>query len=71
MRRYYPKNKGHKKVCNMCSKSCNSTSFLKVQNRWDYPSKYDNEIHSFILCENCYDKITSDFKIPMGISNKL
>lgn len=33
--------------------------------QWGYFSKKDLEMHSFYLCEECYDEITSRFKIPV------
>ena len=31
---------------------------------WGYFSKKDGELHSFDLCEDCYDKIVKTFRIP-------
>ena len=32
---------------------------------WNYFSGKDGEIHSFCLCEACYDRITGQFKVPV------
>jgi ribosomal-protein-alanine N-acetyltransferase len=61
-------------ICNKCKKE------LKVENniikeglyqadyKFGYFSQKDGEIHSFDLCEGCYDQITRDFLIPPGIT---
>ena len=62
-----------KVVCNQCGRE------LKLQNgivqegifegsvRWGYFSKKDGEYHSFELCEECYDRLTAQFKIPLTL----
>ena len=35
--------------------------------QWGYFSKRDGQIHSFLLCEECYDEMISQFKIPVDI----
>lgn len=32
--------------------------------QWGYFSKRDGEIHSFLLCESCYDDMVKKFAIP-------
>ena len=32
--------------------------------QWGYFSKRDGEIHSFLLCEDCYDEMVKKFVIP-------
>lgn len=34
---------------------------------WGYFSKRDGERHCFDLCEECYNRITSEFKLPVSI----
>jgi Fe2+ or Zn2+ uptake regulation protein len=63
--------------CNCCGK------MLKVENgilkedafeatkEWGYFSEKDMEVHHFNLCEECYDKLISQFKIPVKINKKL
>ena len=58
-------------VCNQCGKA------LKLQNgilqegvfhgtaEWGFFSEKDGEIHSFDLCEKCYDRLTAGFSIPV------
>jgi Fe2+ or Zn2+ uptake regulation protein len=63
--------------CNSCGK------VLKVENgilkedafeatkEWGYFSGRDMEVHQFNLCEECYDKMISQFVIPVEIRKKL
>ncbi len=63
--------------CNSCGKD------LKVENgilredafeatkEWGYFSGRDMEVHHFNLCEECYDKMISGFKIPVEVKKKL
>lgn len=63
--------------CNCCGK------MLKVENgilkedafeaskEWGYFSKRDMEVHHFNLCEECYEKLVSNFKIPVEVKKKL
>lgn len=63
--------------CNSCGK------ILKVENgvlkedafeatkEWGYFSDRDTEVHRFNLCEECYDKLIANFKIPIEIRKKL
>jgi hypothetical protein len=63
--------------CNLCGKR------LKVENgilkedafeatkEWGYFSKRDLEVHHFNLCEDCYNKFTSQFRIPVDVRKKL
>ena len=68
---------GHSIYCNCCGKE------LKVENgilkedafeatkEWGYFSKRDMEIDHFKLCENCYERITAQFKIPVQVQKKI
>lgn len=60
-------------VCNICKKE------IKVENgiicegvfsvdiSWGYFSEKDGQIHSFDLCEKCYDEFIKKFAIPADI----
>lgn len=64
-------------LCNGCGKT------LKIENgilkedafeatkEWGYFSGKDLEVHHFNLCEECYNKMISGFKIPVEIRKKL
>ena len=43
---------------------------LAVEHTWGYFSEKDGEIHSFDLCEQCYDHLTAQFKIPPAIKKQ-
>lgn len=72
MMRIYDENKEVKKIfCNQCNRE------LVVENGilkegcfagnvvWGYFSSLDGKRHSFEMCEECYRKMISDFKIPV------
>ncbi|MCL2052238.1 MAG: hypothetical protein FWG91_11030 [Lachnospiraceae bacterium] len=56
--------------CNKCKKTIMAEDniikegIFEASYRFGYFSKKDGEIHSFDLCEDCYDEITGDFLIP-------
>ena len=37
---------------------------------WGYFSNKDAERHEFDLCEDCYDKMTADFIIPVTVKKE-
>ena len=63
-------------LCNCCGRPLKSRNGLlmedafKAVKEWGYFSKKDLQVHSFTLCEECYDKITSLFQIPVTVSQK-
>lgn len=60
-------------ICNQCGKEIEVVNgiakeeVLTVEKQWGYFSDKDNELHQFDLCEDCYDKLLSSFKIPVEI----
>ena len=62
--------KGHVIYCNRCGRQLEGTDGtpveegLQVEKSWGYFSGKDGEIHSFDLCESCYDRLVQDFQIP-------
>lgn len=58
-------------VCNCCGKKMRvengilKEGFCEIDIKWGYFSKKDGMRHQFDLCELCYDKITSQFQIPL------
>lgn len=62
--------------CNICGikhkidKGILTKDFIEVRKEWGYFSKKDLEIHSFNICEECYDKMIKDFKLSVTIKNK-
>lgn len=43
---------------------------LCVTKEWGYFSKKDLQVHSFLMCEACYDKMISEFCIPVTVKEK-
>ena len=64
------------KYCNNCGKEIPfkyDTCFgvgEEFQIDWGYFSAKDGERHTFCLCEECYDRMVSAFKIPVTIEEK-
>ena len=64
----------NKLICNGCGRN------LKVENgflredvfegkkQWGYFSKKDGILHSFVICEKCYDEMIDRFVIPPEVS---
>lgn len=58
-------------ICNKCGKEIlvengiAKEDVISVEKRWGYFSEKDNEVHSFDLCEACYDELVSTFRIPV------
>lgn len=63
-------------ICNCCGQSlCVEKEIIKegvtrLYAEWDYFSEKDGEIHSFDLCETCYDKITAEFVCPVTVEQR-
>lgn len=58
-------------ICNGCGKELLVENGIvkegcfHVDAVFGYFSKKDGQIHSFDLCEDCYDKMTAQFTIPV------
>lgn len=63
--------------CNSCGKQLKfENGILKedafeATKEWGYFSERDMEVHHFNLCEECYDKLISQFQIPVEVRKKL
>lgn len=68
--------KGKKIYCNMCGKSIRIENqipmedMLSVEKSWGYFSEKDGEVHSFELCEECYDKLVKGFAFPPSVKKQ-
>lgn len=57
-------------VCNSCGKKLRvENGYLKeecisVEKRFGYFSRKDGTEQHFDLCEDCYDRLTAQFKVP-------
>lgn len=58
-------------ICNKCGKEIavkngmTEEDVLSIEKRWGYFSDKDNEVHTFDLCESCYDQWIATFAIPI------
>lgn len=61
-------------ICNCCGKNMPAKDgmvregYFSLSQQFGYFSSKDGEIHNFDLCEKCYDKIISEFQIPVEIT---
>lgn len=57
--------------CNACGKQLKTENQMELEGvfhgrvQWGYFSGKDGEVHTFDLCEECYDKWISGFCIPV------
>ncbi len=60
----------NKLYCNGCGRilKCENgilrEDVFEGKKQWGYFSKRDGEIHSFLLCEDCYDEMVGKFVTP-------
>lgn len=63
--------------CNLCGKELKVINGILMEDafeatkEWGYFSERDMEVHHFNLCEECYNKLISEFQIPVEIRKKL
>lgn len=63
--------------CNSCGKELTKENGILMEDafeatkEWGYFSNRDMQVHHFNLCEECYDKMIADFKIPVDVRKKL
>ncbi len=73
MRFYKDKEKKNleKVLCNCCGRELKLTGnhvaegVLHICKDWGFFSEKDLLCHEFDMCEQCYDRITSEFQIPV------
>lgn len=60
------------RYCNCCGRPIIKTAienhymdYVHVEKVWGYFSSKDLTTHTFNICENCYDKWTASFAIPV------
>ena len=62
--------------CNQCGKvfekkrELYQEDFFEARKEWGYFSKKDFTIHEFLLCEDCYDRLTAGFQVPVRVLEK-
>jgi hypothetical protein len=63
--------------CNCCGKTFRVENGIMMEDafeatkEWGYFSERDMEVHHFNLCEDCYNKMISQFKIPIEVDKKV
>ncbi len=63
-------------ACNCCGKivlleqGVMKEDFASFKKEWGYFSDKDGTVHSFDLCEKCYDRMTESFLIPVAKEEK-
>jgi hypothetical protein len=78
MRKYSQENPKKLKqvICNKCGREQKIRGDIVVEgtymtdHTWNYFSDKDGEIHSFDLCERCYDEIINNFIHPIDIEKR-
>lgn len=62
--------------CNCCAREIASENgilkedVLEIRKEWGFFSKKDLQVHSFVVCESCYDKMMKTFVIPVTKTEK-
>lgn len=73
---FYASEKGWMDMyCNACGRELKMEQGLLMEDafeakkQWGYFSEKDTQIHSFVLCEKCYDKMVQNFVYPPEVSD--
>ena len=70
--RVYKEDQLEELYCNRCGRKIRvenhivTDGVLSLDYKWGYFSNKDGKMHSFDLCEKCYDEIVRDFKYPIN-----
>lgn len=73
MRKYGKNNQLETVICNKCGKKMAvkggivREGAVMFDHAWDFFSEKDGEVHHFDLCEECYDEMIKEFRIPADI----
>ncbi len=77
MRKYKQNGKLETVCCNMCGKKLVVIDGVLregaacIDQPWGYFSEKDGEVDHFDLCEECYDRMTEEFRIPVDREERL
>lgn len=77
MRKYKSNGELKSVVCNLCGKKVIveggivREGVMPVQYTWDFFSEKDGEVHTWDLCEECYDSIVNQFRIEPEIQEQV
>ena len=72
--RVYKEDKLQEIYCNKCGRKIEVVNEIvregafSVDYKWEYFSEKDGVMHSFDLCEHCYDRMVERFKYPVSES---
>lgn len=64
-------------LCNMCGNEIGQNQYgylndhIKIEKRWEYGAKFDNEVHILNICEVCYCEFLKQLKKSPKIENNL
>ncbi|MCI8401043.1 MAG: hypothetical protein HFI38_02915 [Lachnospiraceae bacterium] len=62
--------------CNGCGRSLVRENgiyredYVRIHKKWGYFSSKDTENHTFILCEDCYDRMVKGLAVPPEITEE-
>jgi Fe2+ or Zn2+ uptake regulation protein len=63
--------------CNMCGKRLKiengvlKEDVLEITKEWGYFSDSDMKVHHFNICEECYNRLISQFEIPVEVRDNV
>lgn len=55
----------NKQICNCCGKVLIQEEYVKIEQRWGYFSKKDGILQRGNICEDCFEQIIKNFKVPL------
>lgn len=68
---------GKEIYCNCCGKRMKmekgiaKEGVFTVEQHWGYFSEKDGQVHSFDLCETCYDQFIGKFCLPVEVKEEI
>lgn len=77
MRKYKGDGQLETVLCNSCGKKLAvkdgivREGRLSIDYAWDYFSEKDGEVHHIDLCEDCYDEMVLQFRIPLEVEEQV
>lgn len=52
-------------ICNCCGKELVQEEYVKIEQRWGYFSNKDGILQRGKICEECFDRIIEQFRVPL------
>ncbi len=60
------RNEDKRQICNCCGRVLEPREeYVCIEQRWGYFSGKDGTLQKGIICEECFDRITEQFRIPL------